>query len=233
MPREVSWVISRASNDTSSSVLPPTQAGYAEFLRLGPASGLKFTELEDAAVFWWNRGIPRNLLSAARGTQASEEETPPQSRSAPPPAPPSARAARTALVESPQEPHASQEPEAPQGPQEPRRREASTPAPSVRVPSAATAVAMSTSAPSVRVPPPVRVPSPASAVERPMGMYQKLPMAGGVWGVRLQGQRPQPGERVKVQTRKGKIKTEAVAQIVVEGLDYFLCTIVESSTVAA
>jgi superfamily II DNA or RNA helicase len=58
-----------------SDVLPPTDAGYEEFLRIAPMAGLKFTELENIAVFWWNRGIPRTLLSAGRDAQ-------PQSRAA-------------------------------------------------------------------------------------------------------------------------------------------------------
>jgi hypothetical protein len=51
-------------------VLPPTLAGWRQFLDLAPATGLKFTELEEAGTYWWNRKIPRNLLSAAREGQA-------------------------------------------------------------------------------------------------------------------------------------------------------------------
>jgi len=51
-------------------VLPPTLAGWRQFLDLAPAAGLKFTELEEAGTYWWNRKIPRTLLSAARDGQA-------------------------------------------------------------------------------------------------------------------------------------------------------------------
>lgn len=60
-----------------NSVLPPTEAGHAELLRLGPASGLKFTELEDAYVFWLvfaddafkdaARGLPGNVMQMVQG----------------------------------------------------------------------------------------------------------------------------------------------------------------------
>jgi hypothetical protein len=48
------------------ALLPPTRAGWREFLALALASGLKFTELEDCGLYWWERRIPRDLLSAAR-----------------------------------------------------------------------------------------------------------------------------------------------------------------------
>ena len=51
-------------------VIPPTLAGWRQFLDLAPASGLKFGELEEAGIYWWDRKIPRNLLSAAREGQA-------------------------------------------------------------------------------------------------------------------------------------------------------------------
>lgn len=47
-------------------VLPPTLAGWRDFLAMAPASGLKFGELEQAGLYWWDRRIPRTLLSAAR-----------------------------------------------------------------------------------------------------------------------------------------------------------------------
>jgi hypothetical protein len=49
-----------------SRVLPPTDAGWIEFLQLAPASDLKFTEIHKIGTFWWGRGIPMNLLSSAR-----------------------------------------------------------------------------------------------------------------------------------------------------------------------
>jgi hypothetical protein len=51
-------------------VIPPTLAGWRDFLALAPASGLKFGELEQAGLYWWDRRIPRTLLSAARDDSA-------------------------------------------------------------------------------------------------------------------------------------------------------------------
>lgn len=47
-------------------VLPPTLAGWSQFLELAPDSGLKFGELAQAGEYWWGRKIPRDLLTAAR-----------------------------------------------------------------------------------------------------------------------------------------------------------------------
>jgi len=47
-----------------SAVLPPTLAGWRRFLELAPMSGEKFTVLESAGLWWFGRGIPRNLLVA-------------------------------------------------------------------------------------------------------------------------------------------------------------------------
>ena len=52
-------------------VLPPTLAGWQRFLELAPASELKFTELAQAGTYWWDRKIPRDLLSAARKKEAA------------------------------------------------------------------------------------------------------------------------------------------------------------------
>lgn len=52
---------------TSAVVLPPTEAGWADFLARASASGLKFSELADAGFWWWGRNIPRDLLSRERG----------------------------------------------------------------------------------------------------------------------------------------------------------------------
>ncbi len=46
-----------------SAVLPLTEAGYARFLKLAPASRLKWSELDGVARFWWERGIPRDLMA--------------------------------------------------------------------------------------------------------------------------------------------------------------------------
>ena len=51
-------------------VIPPTLAGWRQFLEMAPDSGLKFGEIEQAGVYWWDRKIPRNLLSAAREGEA-------------------------------------------------------------------------------------------------------------------------------------------------------------------
>jgi hypothetical protein len=48
------------------AVLPPTRAGWREFLNLAPASGIKFTEIEECGLYWWEKRIPRDLLSAAK-----------------------------------------------------------------------------------------------------------------------------------------------------------------------
>lgn len=48
------------------TVVPPTMAGWRDFLERAPASGLKFGELDQAGTYWWDRRIPRDLLSAAR-----------------------------------------------------------------------------------------------------------------------------------------------------------------------
>jgi hypothetical protein len=52
-------------------VIPPTRAGWRDFLALAPASDLKFRELEQAGLYWWDRRIPRTLLSAARESDAA------------------------------------------------------------------------------------------------------------------------------------------------------------------
>ena len=47
------------------AMLPPTDAGYARFLELAPASGLKWSKLNECALWWWARRIPRGLLADA------------------------------------------------------------------------------------------------------------------------------------------------------------------------
>jgi hypothetical protein len=54
-------------------VLPPTEAGWKSYLELAPASELKFTELDQAAEYWWDRRIPRDLLSKARRDAEAEQ----------------------------------------------------------------------------------------------------------------------------------------------------------------
>lgn len=60
----VPWPMLRCN--ASTTPLPFTLAGWREFLRLAPSSGLTFTELRQTANFWWERKIPQNLLSSAR-----------------------------------------------------------------------------------------------------------------------------------------------------------------------
>lgn len=47
------------------ALLPFTQSGYEQFLRLATESNLKWSELNSIADWWWGRSIPRNLLSLA------------------------------------------------------------------------------------------------------------------------------------------------------------------------
>ena len=54
-------------------VLPPTEAGWQSYLELAPASELKFTELDQAAEYWWDRRLPRDLLSKARKEAETEQ----------------------------------------------------------------------------------------------------------------------------------------------------------------
>lgn len=56
---------------TDVVVLPPTLAGWRQFLDLAAASGLKFSELDEAGAYWWDRKIPRDLLSSARDAKAA------------------------------------------------------------------------------------------------------------------------------------------------------------------
>ena len=48
-------------------VLPPSEAGWRRFLELAPGSDLKWSELAETGEYWWDRKVPRDLLSAARG----------------------------------------------------------------------------------------------------------------------------------------------------------------------
>ena len=47
----------------SGLVLPWTAEGFAEFLRMAPASKLSFGDLDEIAQWWWGRHIPRGLLA--------------------------------------------------------------------------------------------------------------------------------------------------------------------------
>lgn len=46
-----------------NEVLPFTDVGYQRFLAIAQISELKWTEVEAIAQWWWNRSIPRNLLT--------------------------------------------------------------------------------------------------------------------------------------------------------------------------
>jgi superfamily II DNA or RNA helicase len=52
-------------------VLPPTLSGWRRFLALAPAGGLKFSELEEVAAYWWDRKLPRDLLSRESPREAA------------------------------------------------------------------------------------------------------------------------------------------------------------------
>jgi hypothetical protein len=47
----------------AEEVLPFTESGYQRFLAAAQTSELKWTEVEAIAQWWWNRTIPRNLLT--------------------------------------------------------------------------------------------------------------------------------------------------------------------------
>jgi hypothetical protein len=57
--------VARGGQIRDGEVLPPTLAGWARFLELAPGSGVRFTELDEAGVYWFDRRIPRDLLVAA------------------------------------------------------------------------------------------------------------------------------------------------------------------------
>jgi hypothetical protein len=57
--------IARGGQIRDGEVLPPTLAGWARFLELAPGSAVRFTELDEAGVYWFDRRIPRDLLVAA------------------------------------------------------------------------------------------------------------------------------------------------------------------------
>jgi hypothetical protein len=64
-----------ASGDelNDGELLAPTVAGWQRFLELAPATKLKFGELRDAGLTWWERRIPRGLLAARDGVEAEPE----------------------------------------------------------------------------------------------------------------------------------------------------------------
>lgn len=54
---------------TTATLIPPTEQGWRQFLGMAPTFDPKgerrFTRLSEAGEYWWDRKIPRNLLSAA------------------------------------------------------------------------------------------------------------------------------------------------------------------------
>jgi hypothetical protein len=65
-PSGLRIVNGQAARAAGLTVLPPTQAGWSTFLAMAPGSGLTFTQLSDAARYWWSAPIPRSLLSAGK-----------------------------------------------------------------------------------------------------------------------------------------------------------------------
>ena len=63
--------VAAGSHLRGAFVIPPTRAGWKQFLELAPASGRKFGELAQAGEYWWDRKIPRDLLAAARREAAA------------------------------------------------------------------------------------------------------------------------------------------------------------------
>jgi hypothetical protein len=57
-------------------LMPPTSAGWQQFLALAPTSGETFTDLKQAAELWWARKIPQSLLAAARGEAKDDAPAP-------------------------------------------------------------------------------------------------------------------------------------------------------------
>jgi len=74
----VAWRLGRGSSPVGTVflqgqvVLPPTETGWKSYLELAPASEPKFTELDQAGEYWWDRRVPRDLLSKER--KAAEAE---------------------------------------------------------------------------------------------------------------------------------------------------------------
>ncbi|MEQ1502254.1 MAG: helicase-related protein, partial [Myxococcota bacterium] len=50
----------------AEELLPPTFDGWRRFLLIAPNAGLTYTELDECAVYWWDRRLPRGLLADAR-----------------------------------------------------------------------------------------------------------------------------------------------------------------------
>ena len=48
------------------ALIPPTDSGWEQFIAMAPDSSLRWTDLNRVAQYWWQRQIPRDLLSKAR-----------------------------------------------------------------------------------------------------------------------------------------------------------------------
>jgi hypothetical protein len=57
----------------------------------------------------------------------------------------------------------------------------------------------------------------APAIERPLAEYKSL--GYHQWGIAVEGPEPKPGEKIKVQTKKGVVKVETVESIVGPGVN--------------
>ncbi len=51
------------------AILPPTQAGYQDFLAMARVSDERYDALKRCARYWWGRGVPYDLLSGATDEQ--------------------------------------------------------------------------------------------------------------------------------------------------------------------
>ncbi len=56
-------VVAKGSAAREGRVIPPTLEGWRSFLALAPKSGLTYTEVLKAGLYWWGRKIPHNLMS--------------------------------------------------------------------------------------------------------------------------------------------------------------------------
>lgn len=71
-------VLAPKGDISDGMLLPPSAAGWKQYLALASASGAKFGDLRDVGERWWKRKIPQDLLSRERPKpKAGEAETPP------------------------------------------------------------------------------------------------------------------------------------------------------------
>ena len=48
------------------ALIPPTESGWEQLVEMAPDSGLRWTDLNRVAQYWWQRSMPRDVLSKAR-----------------------------------------------------------------------------------------------------------------------------------------------------------------------